>query len=266
MSSSFDISLTNISTSAESYSSGTSLVAQPQRTGIPLATNTGAPLDGQELQPYQVTISEEALRKAGLLKDESQSSKTGAPADKKSSSTSNNTQEARELENLKRTDREVRAHEQAHIIAGGSLVRGAASFGYTTGPDGKLYAVNGEVSIDSSPVQDNPEATISKMMRVVASALAPAQPSGQDRAVASAAMKTQMEAQQELTQTQLEKMQGSATQSEQSAPANTSETQKSEPEKKSSVDSGNLKSSSTTTKKDNEKQFTFQTKSVNIQA
>jgi hypothetical protein len=272
MSPNFDISLTSVSASAENYSSGSSQVAQPRRAGILPTVNADASLDGQELQPYRVTISEEALRKAGLLKDEVQSDKTGAPAEKnnaddKKSSSKSNTQEARELESLQRTDREVRAHEQAHIIAGGSLVRGAASFGYTTGPDGKLYAVNGEVSIDSSPVQDDPEATISKMMRVVAAALAPARPSGQDRSVASAAMKTQMEAQQELTQTQLEKMQGN-TQSEQSTPANnTSDAKKSETEVKSSDNSDAFKASaSNTTKTDNEKQFAFQTKSINIQA
>lgn len=263
MSSSFDTSLTKISISTENaYSSRTNQGAQSQRNGTLPATR-----DSQELQPYRVTISEEALRKVGLIKDESQTNKTGAPAKNnsasaKDSSSTVNTQESRELESLKQTDREVRAHEQAHVMAGGSLVRSAASFGYATGSDGRLYAVSGEVSIDSSPVQDDPGATISKMMRVISAALAPAQPSGQDRAVASAASKTQVEAQQQVTQQQLEKMQGG-----QSTPTGTSETQKTDSKKKPEVPPNIFnKSTSVDNLPDKQKQSNFQTKHINIQA
>jgi hypothetical protein len=38
-----------------------------------------------------------------------------------------NNQESRELENLKRLNREVRTHEHVHVIAGNSLARGAGS-------------------------------------------------------------------------------------------------------------------------------------------
>lgn len=88
---------------------------------------------------------------------------------------------------LEKRDREVHAHEAAHIGAGGGVVRGGASYSYQAGPDGKRYAVGGEVGIDASPVKDNPEATIRKMQVVRSAALAPADPSGQDHAVASAA-------------------------------------------------------------------------------
>lgn len=88
---------------------------------------------------------------------------------------------------LEKRDREVRAHEAAHISAGGGVVRGGASYSYQAGPDGKRYAVGGEVGIDASPVKDNPQATIQKMQVVRSAALAPADPSGQDHAVASAA-------------------------------------------------------------------------------
>lgn len=88
---------------------------------------------------------------------------------------------------LEKRDREVRAHEAAHISAGGGVVRGGATYSYQAGPDGKRYAVGGEVGIDASAVKDNPEATIQKMQVVRSAALAPADPSGQDHAVASAA-------------------------------------------------------------------------------
>lgn len=46
----------------------------------------------------------------------------------------------------------MRAHEQAHKTAAGGLAQGGATFEYQTGPDGKQYAVSGEVKIDTSPV------------------------------------------------------------------------------------------------------------------
>ncbi len=103
-----------------------------------------------------------------------------------------------QLDKLKARDRQVRAHEAAHMAAGGSLVRGGASFTYQQGPDGKAYAVGGEVSLDASPVPDDPRATIMKAERLRAAALAPADPSSQDRAVAAQASSMASEAAVEL--------------------------------------------------------------------
>jgi hypothetical protein len=96
-------------------------------------------------------------------------------------------EETREVNELKKRDKEVKAHETAHVAAGGAYVRGGASFEYQVGPDGKKYAVGGEVSIDTSAVAGDPQATIRKMQVVKAAALAPAQPSGADRAIAAKA-------------------------------------------------------------------------------
>ncbi len=87
---------------------------------------------------------------------------------------------------LKSRDREVRAHEAAHLAAAGGLARGGASYSYTVGPDNRRYAVGGEVSIDTSPA-DTPEKTIQKAQTIQAAALAPAKPSSQDSAVAASA-------------------------------------------------------------------------------
>jgi len=105
--------------------------------------------------------------------------------------------ELKELTELKARDREVRAHEAAHQAAGGQYA-GAMSFSYQRGPDGAQYAVGGEVSIDISPVNGNPQATIEKMRVVRSAAMAPAEPSGQDRAVAAQAMQIMLQAQSEL--------------------------------------------------------------------
>ena len=104
--------------------------------------------------------------------------------------------EQQRVEELEAREDEVIAHEQAHIAAGNGLT-GSASYGYTTGPDGKQYIDEGEVSIDISE-EDNPEDTITKMSTVRSAALAPAEPSAQDRQVASEAARIQAEARREL--------------------------------------------------------------------
>lgn len=111
-------------------------------------------------------------------------------------------EERRVVAELQRTDREVRSHEQAHLAAAGGLAQGV-SFTYTTGPDGKQYAVAGEVSLDTSPESD-PERTIQKAQQIRAAANAPANPSGQDRAVAAAASQMEAAARAELTQQERE--------------------------------------------------------------
>ncbi len=107
--------------------------------------------------------------------------------------------EERQVQKLRQRDTEVRAHEGAHSAAGGGLA-GGASYEYVTGPDGRRYAVGGEVQIDASPVRDNPAATIAKMDIVIRAALAPADPSPQDRSVATAASKARSAAQTQLRQ------------------------------------------------------------------
>jgi len=108
--------------------------------------------------------------------------------------------EQRQLEELKARDREVRAHEQAHLAAAGSLATSGASFTYQRGPDGQRYAVGGEVSIGSAHVAGDPEATLQRAQQIRRAALAPANPSAQDRSVAVNASATVIEARAELAE------------------------------------------------------------------
>jgi hypothetical protein len=101
------------------------------------------------------------------------------------------------ISELSERDQEVRAHESAHAAVGGSAT-GSPSYSFETGPDGKKYAVDGEVSVDLSTVEGDPQATISKMQKVYAAALAPVQPSAQDLRVANSATKKILQAQSEL--------------------------------------------------------------------
>ncbi len=146
-------------------------------------------------QSTKVTISDEALQKLGLEKSQDSSSPSVSAG-----RTTLSAEEQNQVADLKARDQEVRTHEMAHMMVGGSLVRKGASYQYQTGPDGQRYAVGGEVSIDSSAVSGDPSATIRKMEQVKRAALAPAKPSSQDRAVASSAAQTEAAARQELMQ------------------------------------------------------------------
>lgn len=106
-------------------------------------------------------------------------------------------EEEEEVEELQQRDQEVRQHEQAHKTVGGSYA-GSIQYETVTGPDGKEYAVGGEVDIDVSAVPNNPEATIRKMEVVERAALAPAEPSSKDIQVARTAQQTRAQAQAEL--------------------------------------------------------------------
>lgn len=99
---------------------------------------------------------------------------------------------------LERRDREVRTHEQAHLAAAGGMARGGASFDYQTGPDGKRYAVGGEVQIAMKGGK-TPEETIRNAEQVRAAAMAPADPSSVDQQTAAAAGRMAQEARQELS-------------------------------------------------------------------
>ncbi len=115
----------------------------------------------------------------------------------KSDSLDNDVQQERIINELQRRDKEVRSHELAHAAVGGSFT-GAPNYSFKTGPDGQKYAVGGEVSVDLSTVAGNPTATIAKMQKVHAAALAPANPSVQDTQVAASAIQIILQAQSEL--------------------------------------------------------------------
>ncbi|MRR29345.1 SprA-related family protein [bacterium] len=171
---------------------GASVNASSERLKEP--TNTQS-VNKDTTQSTKVTISDEALKKLGLEKSQGTSSPSVS-----SGRTTLSAEEQQQVADLKARDQEVRTHEMAHMMVGGSLVRKGASYQYQTGPDGQRYAVGGEVSIDSSAVSGDPTATIRKMEQVKRAALAPAKPSSQDRAVASSAAQTEAAARQELMQ------------------------------------------------------------------
>ncbi len=113
-------------------------------------------------------------------------------------------EQIQQIEKLKQRDQEVRRHEAAHLAAAGQHANGGPTFKYQRGPDGKNYSVGGEVSIDTGKVAGDAQATIQKARQIRSAALAPADPSAQDRQVAAAATQMEAEARIELQQTQTE--------------------------------------------------------------
>lgn len=107
----------------------------------------------------------------------------------------------RAIAELVATDRNVHAHEAAHLAAAQGLAISGASFSYTTGPDGKRYATGGEVNIDTSEAR-TPAETIIKAGHIRRAAMAPVDPSAQDRSVAAMADRMAANARLELNREQ----------------------------------------------------------------
>ncbi len=129
----------------------------------------------------------------------SQAKTSGSTAENDKSDKNSNKELADEkvINQLQQRDQEVRTHELAHASAGGAAT-GSPSYTFEIGPDGKKYAVGGEVAVDLSIIAGDPQATIVKMQKVHAAALAPASPSAQDTRVAASAAQKILTAQSEL--------------------------------------------------------------------
>lgn len=111
--------------------------------------------------------------------------------------------EQQQIQQLAARDREVRNHERAHAAVGGQYA-GAPRYQFERGPDGVNYAVGGEVSISTGGVAGDPQATLDKAQVIRRAALAPAEPSAQDRKVAAQATQMEAEARVELANIQRE--------------------------------------------------------------
>lgn len=172
----------------------------PVVTGVVPATANSVALSGSEAASGEGFATDQGDTTRGVEQspeNRSDSSATDQETDAPTNPQGLDEAQLKELAELKARDREVRAHEAAHQAVGGQYA-GAMSFTYQRGPDGAQYAVGGEVPIDVSPVAGDPQATIEKMRIVRAAAMAPAQPSAQDRAVAAQAMQTMLQAQSEI--------------------------------------------------------------------
>lgn len=171
--------------------SSTSLAAWALPAGTPSSPRVEHVAKGRTLE--EDTASTDDPR---TTNSEESSNDTAGP--KRADGTPMAPEEIQQVEQLKQSDREVRQHEMAHQIAGGAYT-GGASYEYEVGPDGKRYAVAGEVPIDYGPVPNDPQATVEKMQTVIAAAMAPADPSPKDYQVAAQARQYLLEAKLEAS-------------------------------------------------------------------
>jgi len=155
-----------------------------------------------ELRNSQLTDAQKLDKK---IQEESEDKKVKEPA----STDELSTDEERLVRDLASRDTEVRAHEAAHQAAGGGMV-GATSYTYQQGPDGKMYAIGGEVPI-SMKAGSTPEETIANARQIATAAMAAGNPSPQDFAVASSARVMEMKAQQQVARELQEELLGQKT-------------------------------------------------------
>lgn len=119
-----------------------------------------------------------------------------------------------QLQKLQARDSEVRAHEAAHIAAGGQYVTSGPTYTYQRGPNGRFYAIGGEVGLDVSAIPSDPKATLDKAEVIQRAALAPAQPSAQDQQVAANAARLASRARIDIAIQQREQQQAERAQKE----------------------------------------------------
>ncbi|MEQ8768670.1 MAG: putative metalloprotease CJM1_0395 family protein [Planctomycetota bacterium] len=138
---------------------------------------------------------------AGLAEEadgeEAEAASTAAEEEESESTDALSPHEEEIVRDLRRRDREVRSHEQAHQSAAGSLSRGGVQINYERGPDGRRYAVSGSVDITLRE-GESPEETLRIAQQAQRAATAPADPSPRDRQVAADAARLEQEARREL--------------------------------------------------------------------
>ncbi|MCP3867832.1 MAG: hypothetical protein GY703_07005 [Gammaproteobacteria bacterium] len=174
----------------------------PKREESPVAATAG----GRNPKEQEHHDSVRHMGESGAPEDSHQATETAAwqpqqavqPTGKANGAEVMDANQIKQLQDLKSRDKEVRSHEAAHKSAAGALTTGGPSFQFVSGPDGKRYAVGGEVRIDTSPVPGDPHATIAKARQIWRAATAPAQPSATDIQVASQATAMEQEARAEL--------------------------------------------------------------------
>ena len=106
-------------------------------------------------------------------------------------------EEQREVQRLERRDLEVKTNQRAYVRDGGSYARGGTKLSNSTGSDGNRYATDVQVDRDLSS-ESASEATASMMPQVQRAGLAPANPSGTDRATDSIVDRRDQGAQAEI--------------------------------------------------------------------
>ncbi|PKM31521.1 MAG: hypothetical protein CVV08_14770 [Gammaproteobacteria bacterium HGW-Gammaproteobacteria-12] len=165
----------------------------------PLSSDVSPDIARADQAPVAAPQEQQADSAASGREEADRDTNSSTPAGEPEPSPQEQRQQQLEIADLVQRDREVRTHEQAHAAVGGQYA-GAPTYSFKRGPDGQRYAVSGEVSIDTAPVPNDPEATLRKMEIVLRAALAPIEPSPQDLRVAALAQAQAAQARVELAE------------------------------------------------------------------
>jgi len=157
-----------------------------------------APVSPEAVDSTAVSQKANEVQTTTSRQDQKPAAKDKLSPDKKQKDSFELSQEAEEIRTLQLRDQEVRTHEAAHAAAGGAYA-GSPRYSFERGPDGRIYATGGEVSIDISQIPGDPQATLQKAQQVRSAALAPAEPSGQDMKVAQKAQAMAADARGEIS-------------------------------------------------------------------
>lgn len=158
--------------------------------------------DNQRGRPLNLPDNESAESARDRLETVRTSRQALESAERRGELSPEEQQRLEQLQELEQRDQEVRAHEQAHKAVAGQYA-GPIRYEFVQGPDGRRYAVAGEVPIDLSPAP-TPEETVAKMEQVRRAALAPAEPSDADRRIAAEATQLILDARAEAQRQQRE--------------------------------------------------------------
>lgn len=180
------------------------------------------PSEAESARPYQdpvlLALSEQARSLMGMANSSGKSSaepnktgesgtaqnpatqmsyknKTGQKPERTSSALTREEEDV--VVDLAARDKEVKTNEQARVASSGGYA-GTPRYDYQDGPDNRLYAVAGNVRIDDSPIQGDPEATLAKMRKINSAAMAVNSPSGADMGVAADSTQMEMKAMKEI--------------------------------------------------------------------
>ena len=165
----------------------------------PLSSDVSPDIARADQAPVAAPQEQQADSAASGREEADRAANSSTPAGEPEPSPQEQRQQQLEIADLVQRDREVRTHEQAHAAVGGQYA-GAPTYSFKRGPDGQRYAVSGEVSIDTAPIPNDPEATLRKMEIVLRAALAPIEPSPQDLRVAALAQAQAAQARVELAE------------------------------------------------------------------
>jgi len=182
------------------------IVDSSGRLGIVVGSRTvGVTPEGNRLVSYSIRTTEEVQRNAAAVTIDPTTGEFSTPSaapvsgetsaaianiTRRGSALPTSDQDLSErdqsaLQALRQRDAQVRQEENAHAGAAGSIA-GPPVYTYQRGPDGRMYAVGGSVSINAQTYTADPAEARALGSRINAAANAAINPSGADQRAASA--------------------------------------------------------------------------------